>query len=102
MSIPQTTVPALVDQLSVEDLTWGVDCTALVPASSIAATTATLTSATGVVVTLADAPVIDGDVVAVRIRAGVLTRGTYQLVVTVAPVGTTNVLAAVTQITCPF
>jgi hypothetical protein len=102
MSLLRTTTPGTVTQTSIEDVTLGVDCTAQLGGFAIAAATATLT-VDGTPVTLEDTPQIHGNVVDVRIRAGVLQGGNvYQLTVLFNPQGTTNQLALFTEIDCPI
>jgi hypothetical protein len=103
MSLPQQTNPPTLYQASVEDITYGIDCTALLVGSqTLTAATAALTGPAGAV-TLVDGPAVVGNVVQQRVRADVLTGTTlYQLLVTVTPSGTTNVLAEILAINCPF
>ena len=104
MSVIQATVPAAVQQASVEDITWGVDVTALLSGSQTpTAYTATLTTSTGATVTLADVPTVSGNIIEQRIRAGVLSPGgQYTLTVLFTPSGTTNEFAERVAITVPF
>ena len=104
MSLIESTNPAGVQQATVEDITWGVDTTALLSGvQTPTAYTATLTNPSGGTVTLTDAATVSGNVVSQRIRAGVLTAGgDYTLTVTFTPSGTTNVFACRLAIAVPF
>lgn len=103
MSLPQQSNPPKLDQGAAEDITYGIDCTALVSGvETVTVPVVTLTGPLGAV-TLADAPVVSGTVVLQRIRAAVLTAGDlYRLTTLITPSGTTNVLAVITAINCPF
>lgn len=111
----QNTSPPVVSQSSMDDLTWGVDYTALLTgAQTITAPTATLIGPTGQTVTLEDACYVTDNsanvlaVIAQRIRAGVLTASLpgptyYILTVTGTPSGgSTNVFAERLRILVPF
>lgn len=113
VTTPQTTVPPSVSQASVEDITWGIDCSAqLSDSQTVTAVTVTLTNGAGQTMTLADTPTISGNVIEQRVRAGVLApasippsgtlTGQYTLTATFTPSSTTNVLANQLVIICPF
>lgn len=102
MSLPQITIPPVLEQASMEDITYGIDCTALLGGQTIDTFTVAL-SQKSTPITLEDSPTASGNLIAIRIRAAVLTTGgEYQLLVTVNPTASTNIFACVLQITCPF
>ena len=102
----QDTNPSSVEQASTEDITWGVDVSALLSGDETpGGATAALTSPTGRVITLADSATVSGNIIEQRIRASVLTKTSqnpYILVVTFTPSGTSNVLAQRLEIVVPF
>lgn len=105
MSYPQSTVPSSVSQARVEDITWGVDTTALLAQGQTPSVVSVVLAdnRSGQTVVLADQPVLSGNVVAQRVRAGVLTAGhTYTLTAVVAVSGSTNELACQLVVVCPF
>lgn len=102
--IPQATLPSQVSQASVEDWTWPCDFTALVPSGATLAPnpSVTLTTASGVPVTLVDNPTVSGLVVSQRVRAGLTPNTTYTLVYVATLANSTNALATYTTLVCPF
>lgn len=104
MSFPQYTIPSEEVQFAAEDITWGIDTTAVMSgAQTPTAVTVTLKNPSGTVVTLADTPTVAGNVISQRVRAGVLTPsgGSYWLTATFTPSGTTNVLVSALALRCP-
>lgn len=101
MTSPIDTLPRTVEQVAVEDIVYGIDCTALLSGTqTVTVVTSTLTD-NKVNVTLTDTAGVTGNVVTQRIRAGTLIAGnTYQWQITINPSGTTNILASALQITC--
>jgi len=96
------TKPAALAQSTAEDITWGVDVTAqLTTGQTVTFPVVTLRSKTGAPVALVDVATVAGNVVRQRIRAGVLTRGTWTLHVLHTPSGTTNILESVLTIVSP-
>lgn len=97
---PQETIPSSEVQYAAEDVTWGVDLSA-VTSTPINVTVALALD--GDNIPLADLPSVSGAAVSQRIRTGVLTPSNtpYTLTVTYTPSGTTNVLVAVLRIVCP-
>lgn len=92
---PWATVPAVGYQDPTEDLTWGIDCTALLtPPQTVTNPTVTLaTDPGGTTVTLADTATVNGNVITQRVRAGTLNPGgRYLLTVHLTPSGTTNIV----------
>ena len=97
-----TTRPEAVIQRSSEDIVWGVNMDAQLDGDQTATSPVTvLRSGRGTEVPLEDAPTAEGMMVRQRIRAGVLTPGTFWLYVRHTPSGTTNVLESVLKIVCP-
>lgn len=102
MSAPQQTLPAALPQKRVEDIVYGIDCTAqLTGAQTPTAVSVTLTK-NGVPVTLVDPPIVVGNVIMQRVRTMVLAVGClYQMEALFTPSTTTNILALDLGITCP-
>lgn len=95
------TKPPTVDQSTDEDIVWGVDMAAqLTGAQTVTLPVAELIGPTGTVVTLVDAPTVDGTVIRQRIRGGTLSPGRWRLVVGFTPSGTTNFLESTLLIVC--
>lgn len=103
MALPQLTDPPQKDQLAAEDITWVFDCTELLAGDTIASVVSSTLTAGSTVIALVDAASFVGVNVFQRIRAGILEAGSlYRLVVVVNPAGSSNELATVLQISCPF
>jgi hypothetical protein len=110
VSYVEATTPSGGNQASVEDITRGIDMTALLTGGqTVTNAAATLTGPNGNTITLTDSPTVVGNIVSQRIRAGVLAHSagpvsssTYTLTVTFTPSTSTNVFAAVFLLYCPF
>lgn len=103
MTVTIDTTPPAAPQTSREDIVWGVDMAAqLTGVQTVTAPVSVLRNSAGAPVTLEDAPSVQGTVIKTRIRAGVLARGTYYLMVLFTPSGTTNVLESRLKIVCPY
>lgn len=98
------TDPAEVTQATAENVPWAVDMTNALPSvGSVSAVTTSLVDLTlnGETVTLADAPVVAGNVVTQIVRGSVLTAGhSYRLQITYTAAANT-VLTSLTVIYCP-
>lgn len=100
MTTPQQTNPPEGVQYAKEDITWGIDLSAVTTTPTNVTTNLTWGAQT---ITLVDLPSVSGSVVSQRVRAQVLTPSAapYTLTVTYTPSGTTDILVAIFQIVCP-
>jgi len=100
---PLATNPATVTQGTTENVFWGIDMTAALPAGGTVTSPTTVFTdlATGSVITLTDAPTVSGNVVTQRVTGNKLTANhLYEMAVTYTAAANVN-LTSILLINCP-